>query len=1225
MLYTLQQRTHFIKVSHLLPLFSIKHHSSSTQHPQPNVTKPLITNCSNLLVRTKPTHTLQECLVDVSYLTPRVTRKLWRKFELDPQDVLELLLGYQSFGIKLGVDVKRVASLFNIFKWVSSRTKKDRSFKHLDQSFKIMVRLLVRVGLCKDAEWVVLEMDKNGILLDDQEVCCDLIEWYVSIDELEKSVDMYDRMTRLNLVPSLCCYRTFVNYLVDRNESKLVFRVCGDMFDMGMVEKDVYEKVVQVLCGVGNVLESRNLIKKAYVCGMKPDSLVLDAIASGYCEKKDYDDLLSLFVEMSCFPDVMVGNKIIHSVCQNLGVDKAFAFLKELERLGFTADAITFGILIGWSCKEGQLRNALLCLSNVLARGLKPHKYSYNAILSAVFKHGMWNHANDIVLEMEDEGVTLDMSTFRVLLAGYCKNRRFDEVKVMIEKMAQKGLIELSPLQDPISKAFLLLGTDPSVLRIRRDNDVAFSKTEFYDSVGNGLYLEGDVVDFDQSMIKVLDDAMVPDYNLIFLKDDGLNTVDELVHWGQELSFAGFATLMKRFHVSNSGFKTLTTLLEKIPNLHNNLDEETLNLLVQAYAKRGFVHKSKKVFDKMVKKKVLITRETYSALVSGLSKKGNSSDLRECCDFIQNKNWLPSLNDYRTLIYSLCNNKMVVESLSLFEHAMMDYPHEVTEIFYGFLENLCGIGFTKTGRFLVQELIERGYRLDQVAYNHLLSGLCKEKRFSEAFVMSNTILAKITTPNVDMYNVLLHEYCAVKDLRKVKEVFGAILRKNISIYTSSYSKFVSLMCNEGRSCYAFSLKDLMVKQSSSHITLYNILIFHLFASKNSLFVDMLLDEIQEKGLVFDDVTYNFLVYGFSNCKAGSRSVYYLTEMMSKELKPSNRSLRAVVRSLLKDGEFKKVLKLSQEMETRRWAHCSVVQNEIVTSFLNMGKLQEAVNFLENMIRKDLIPNNINYNNLIKKMCGHGRKDTAFDLLDSMLMKGNIPDSTTYDCLVQDLCVCNKIDDALDLYTEMMNRKLEPSIKTYEVLTEKVCEFGRTLEGEKLIDAMIRAGEQPSKGMFGSVISRYRFERNFTKASTLLQRMQQFGYKPDFETHWSLISTLSRFSDRDNDDKGSNFLSKLLSENMILEAVDQNPVVVVIGENGSGKSTQVSQFYTEMATPRSEPSPATPPAVSRHLCFRVKHIFPDHNLVIRSLGLPFSPFSAVPVAWLRALSIALDPK
>ncbi|XP_076891600.1 pentatricopeptide repeat-containing protein At5g15280, mitochondrial-like [Bidens hawaiensis] len=1133
MLFNLQRTTtHFTKVSHLIPLITIKHHSS------------IPTKYYNLI---KPTHftittpkSFQQHLLEVSHLNPRTTRKFWRQNELKPQDFLELILGFESNVGKLGVNVKKVESLLGLFKWVGGSNNKDWIFMHLDVSFKIMVKLLVRAGLCDEAERVVLVMDKEGILLDDQEVCSGLVEWYVGVDELEKSVGMFDRMRGMNLNSSVSCYRTLLDYLVCKNQSTLLFRVYGDMVDKGMVETDVYVKVIRGLCRDGKVLESRNLVKKTYGYGIKPNSLILDAVASGYCEKKDYGDLLSLFIETDCFPDVMVGNKIINSICRNLGVVEAFEFLKELERLGYTSDAITFGILIGWSCKDGDLKNAFYYLSNVLSRGLKPHKYSYNAIISAVFKHGMWNHANDIVLDMEDEGVTLDISTFRVLLAGYCKNRQFDEVKLVIEKMVKKGLIELSPLQDPVAKAFLLLGIDPLSLKVRRDNDVALSKTEFHDSVGNGLYLEGDVVDFDQTMVKVLDKSMVPDYNLIISKDDDLTTINELVHelvhWGQELSVSGFSTLVKKFHKSNSGFKTLTILLENTPNLHNNLDQETLNLLVQAYAKRGFVHKSKKIFDEMVNKKVNITGETYAALAKGLCKKGNSNDIRECCDLVQNKNWLPTLNDYKTLIHSLCRNSKVLESLFLFVHAVMDFPNEVTEIFNGLLENLCANGFTKTGRALFQELLEKGYRLDQVAYSHILSGLCKENRFSEAFIFSN----EITTPNVDFYNVLLHEYCAVKDLMKVKEVFGTVIKKNITVYISSYSKFVSLMCHECRFGYAFSLKDLMVRQSLSRITLYNILIFHLFAStKNGEYVDMLLDEIQETGLEFDDVTYNFLVQGFSSCESGSRSVYYLTEMMSKDLKPSNRSIRAVTRFLLKEGEFNKVLNLSQEMVTKNQVHCSIVQNEIVTGFLNTGKIQEAVNFLENMIRKDLILDNINYDNIIKKMCLYGRKDTAFDLLDIMLIKGNVPDSTTYDCLIQDLCVSN-IDDSLDLYTEMVNRKLEPSIKTYEVLTEKLCEVGRTLEGEKIIDDMIRVGEKPSKEMFGSVVSRYRFERNFTKASELIQRMQQFGYKPDFETHWSLISTLSRFSDRDKDDNSSSFLSKLLSESGFKPKKGANP-------------------------------------------------------------------------------------
>ncbi|GJR48341.1 pentatricopeptide repeat-containing protein [Tanacetum coccineum] len=1117
MLFTFKRTTHLTtKVTHLI---SLKHISST------GLTNSILAKCPNIITKkTQPSNTnasIQQLLLNISNLNPKITRKLWRNNEIKPQDFHELLLGFESCNENLLLDGKNIESLFAIFKRVG--------VKHVDGSFRIMVGLLVRVGLFKDAEWVLLEMDKEGVLLDDDGIYGKMIEWYVGVDELGKCVELYDKMRGLDLVPSASCYGSLVEYLVCKGECELVLRVYDDMVRYCVVEKGVYEKVIRVLCRTGKVQESRNLIKRTFVCGLKPTSLVLDAIASGYCEKKDYDDLLSLFSEMDSVPDVAVGNKIIQSMCQNLGVEEAFEFMKKLERLRFTPDATTFGILIGWSCKEGNLKDAFCYLGDVLSRGLKPHKNSYNAIISAVFKQGMWNHAKDIVLEMEDEGVTVDMSTYRVLLAGYCKSRQFDEVKMTIEKMVNKSLIELSPLQDPIAKAFLLLGIDPLAVRVRRDNDVAFSRTEFYDSMGNGLYLEGNVVDFDQTMVNVLDDSMIPDYNRLIVNESGLATIAELVHWGQEVYLSTFSALVKKLHVSNSGFKTITTLLEHMPHFHNELDEETLNLLVQAHVKRGFVDKAKKVYNEMIKKNLKIKNKTYSAIATGVCKKGNSKDLHECWDLVQNKNWLPTQSDYRILMYALCQNDMVMEVLSLFERAIVDYPHESLEIFYGFLEKLCGIGLTKVARVLLEEFLERGYDLDQVAYSHILHGLCEEKRFSEAFVMSKTMLAKNIAPDFDIYNVLLHGYCMAKDLIKVKEVLGAILKKNITISISSYSKLVSLMCNGGRSQFALSIKDHMVKQNSSHIIMYNMLIFHLFASRNNLLVDMLLCEIQEKGLEFNDVTYNFLVHGFSQCVPVSRTLGYLTEMMSRERKPSNRSLRAVIRSLLNAGEFNKVLKLSQQMQTRGWVHCSTFQNEVVMGFLKTGKLQEAINFLDKMAIKDLVPDNINYDIIIKQMCCNGRKDKAFDLLDTMLKKGNIPDSTSYDCLVQDLCVSHRLEEALDLYTEMLIRKLKPDIKTYEIATQKLCESGRTSEAEKIIYDMICVGEQPSEVMFRSVISRHRSERNYGKASELLQMMQQFGYKPDFETHWSLISTLSRFSGRDKDYSSSNFLSRLLSE------------------------------------------------------------------------------------------------
>ena len=59
------------------------------------------------------------------------------------------------------------------------------------------------------------------------------------------------------------------------------------------------------------------------------------------------------------------------------------------------------------------------------------------------------------------------------------EGRQFDEVNMIVCNMASHGFLQLSSLEDPLSKAFTVLGFNPSAVRLKRDNDAGFSKTEF--------------------------------------------------------------------------------------------------------------------------------------------------------------------------------------------------------------------------------------------------------------------------------------------------------------------------------------------------------------------------------------------------------------------------------------------------------------------------------------------------------------------------------------------------------------------------------------------------------------------------------------------------------------------------------------------------------------------------------------------------------------------------
>ena len=1126
---------------------------------------------------------------------------------LKPEHVLEILLGFQSESGKVGIGARKVESLWEIFKWANEH---DKGFKHLPRSCEVMALSLVSAGMFKEAEFLLSTIESQGISLDSHEIFGNLIEAYVGDGELERAIFVYDRMRGQGLVPSMMCCCVLLDLLVRKKEMQLAYRVCWDMMEMNVnlsgAAKANFENVIRLVCRDGKIQQGRNLIKKALVSGLEPSGLVINEIARGYCEKKDFADLMSFFTEMKCAPTVIAGNKVIHSLCSNFGTESAELFLQDLEDIGFNPDEITFGILIDWSCHEGKLKNAFIYLSEMLSKCLKPNICSYNALISGVFKEGMWKHAQDILDEMVDQGTPPDVSTFRILLAGFCETRQFDEVKKIVCKMASHGFIQLSSLEDPLSKAFMVLGLNPLTVRLKRDNDAGLSKTEFLDNLGNGLYLDTDLDEYEKTVTRVLEDSMIPDFNSLIMEQCGLGNfrtalelVNKMVRWGQEMSLPVFSLLVKRLCSSRSHIKAVTKLLEKMPELANQLDQETLNLLVQVYSKKGLTNSGRLILQRMHQRHLIVKNETYSALIMSLCKKGNLKDLHGCWENAQRDKWLPGLEDCKALVGCLCQREMLAEVLQLLECMLVYNPHLGVDIFSVFLETLCVRGFTGVAHLFLDELLKQGCILDQMAFSHVVRGFCKEKKFSVAFTILDNMLAENWVPSLDVsvllipqlckagryekaialkeiglreqpsnsfplhhtlmkgfcmtgnirevttlfqdmllngllpddeiYNMLVQGHCQVKNMMKVEELLGIVIRKNVGLSISSYRNLLQLMFLEGRVLHALSLKELILGQSKSNdLIIYNILIFSLFETGNSSLVHKILDELQEKELLPNEVTYNFLVYGFSQCKNVSSTVHWLSTMISKKIRPSNRSLRTVISSLCNVGELEKALQLSQEMELRGWVHGSSIQNAIVEGLLSHGKLQEAEDLLDRMVQKCLIPDNINYDNLIKCFCWHGRLNKSVDLLNIMLKKGNVPNSTSYDSVIQGFCTQNRLDEAMDFYTEMLCRNLKQSINTWGMLIHAFCQNGQTVEAEKFLISMLQVGESPTRKMYSTVINRYRSEDNLKKASELMQVMQQRGYEPDFETHWSIISYLSNFGDKNNCNNNQGFLSRLLS-------------------------------------------------------------------------------------------------
>ena len=92
----------------------------------------VILKCSHLLDKNKGNDfshaSLKDLLLDLSDIVPDTARRFLRVSVLKPENVLEILLGFQYESGTVGIKARKVESLWGIFKWANEQ---DNSFKHL--------------------------------------------------------------------------------------------------------------------------------------------------------------------------------------------------------------------------------------------------------------------------------------------------------------------------------------------------------------------------------------------------------------------------------------------------------------------------------------------------------------------------------------------------------------------------------------------------------------------------------------------------------------------------------------------------------------------------------------------------------------------------------------------------------------------------------------------------------------------------------------------------------------------------------------------------------------------------------------------------------------------------------------------------------------------------------------------------------------------------------------
>ncbi|CAL4920954.1 unnamed protein product [Urochloa decumbens] len=1062
---------------------------------------------------------LQDVLKPGLWLSAETLRRFWRVSELKPEDFLDILIGFGSSAAQ----VRNVTFLWNLYRWASHQSKE---FQHLPRSNEAMVSILADAHMLSQAESLLLSLGDHMALAVSSELFSQIIQAYSEASNLEKSVALYDYARCKRLIPSATCYQLLLHFLIRKGKDDLILRVYLDMLEVGFgnfTKGDVLDSVVMALVKKDKFLQALGILRKLKGLGLKLSERSLSTIVEGFNKKKDIGDMMNFLEEWRCLPELRLCNRILASSCTNLDTDQAWLVFQRLEALGFAPDANTFGIFIFHSCREMKLKSAFVYLSECFSRHIKPKVCAYNAILGGVFREGLYRHAKYVFEDMVERKVTPDLSTYKIILAGYCWYRQFDDIEQVLRDMKTNGVNDLPSGNCALSKALSFLGLDHLGVKIKRDNATGFPKAEFFDSVGNGLYLDTDSKKFEISLAQVLDTALHPDFNseLVSASQHGniasaLLVKDEAYQWGYDISPASCSELFKALSVSPVHVTDAINLMEEMPDTFDKFGAQNLNLVVQTLSRNGMSAHARLVLEKMFREGLSISQDTYTHLMIGFCKERNIAGFWECWNLAMKYRWSPHSKDVMALTSCLCEWGVIEEALKLMNSLFDWHPDLFSSAYFALLKELCRTGYTSVGCAMLEVLKEKGMVVDHSLLLCVMEGFLKEQRTAESIGMYDMWLSKCKELDTFSYRSVLPSLPWL-DTGRANNLVESILTMEFTEF-SYFSCTLKELVQTGNIKWVMPvLQELTPGKLSG--TLFNSLLQAFGCLKNwrkrrnTSQVHDLLKDMECNGISPDRTTYDFLIYGFHKSGDTDSSVSMLDACIAKGIQPSNRSLRIVLSYYCRLGSLEKSLALFHLIESSGWKHGLIIKTTLSSCLFSFGRHLEAKFCLNNLSKSDLIGSYINFDDLVKKFCILGDLKMSLNLLNTMLKKGKLPSEVSYSSVIYRLCILKEFDQALDFLAEMQFANLKPSETSCDALVHGLCATGRTCDARKVLEMLITLGSAPSYGMYKVVLDSYCRSNNLQKATALLHDMQQAGQVPNFETHWSVISNFSSPSEK----------------------------------------------------------------------------------------------------------------
>ncbi|KAG6432942.1 hypothetical protein SASPL_104536 [Salvia splendens] len=379
---------------------------------------------------------------------------------------------------------------------------------------------------------------------------------------------------------------------------------------------------------------------------------------------------------------------------------------------------------------------------------------------------------------------------------------------------------------------------------------------------------------------------------------------------------------------------------------------------------------------------------------------------------------------------------------------------------------------------------------NEVTYNTLINGFCKEGNFHQALVLHAEMVRNGLSPTVVTYTSLINSMCKARNLRRAMEFFDQLQIRGLNPNEKTYTTLIDGFCQQGFMDEAYRF----------------------------------LNEMINRGFSPSIVTYNALING--HCVAGriDNGMEVIKDMTAKGVSPDVVSYSTIISGFSRDSRLDEAFQMKEEMVKKGIFPDAVTYSSLMQGLCAERRLTDAREMFEDMWRLGSQPDKCTYTTLINACCAEDDMESAMYLHNEMINKGVLPDVVTYSVLINGLNKQVRSKEAKRLLFKLFYEEHVPSDVTYDLLIEGCssiefqssvalmkgfCLKGLMNKADRVFEEMLHSNHKPSEAVYNVLVHGHCKAGNLQKAIDLYMEMVQLELVPHAVTIIALARELHK--------------------------------------------------------------------------------------------------------------------